>query len=256
MIPYVEHPTGFVEPGKSVLVRNTLYFVLLMPFEDNRILEYDLGRHEPPVMTNIPSAALMIDLITTEDGGLGFIYVQEFKLYLWSRVIGMNKWVQHRVWDLTTLLPVCALTTSPKVVVVADDAGLVFIETTRDIGVFAINLKLGQATKVGVCHTLYGTIVPYVSFYTHVLDYPSEFLNTNISSVRMLSNNIKFRYVFSFQIFWSPSSHSNKVWLLHGRHVSDKIILRISLAISSRVLIPVNIRNKYLMRTNRFLSAN
>jgi hypothetical protein len=86
-----------VEPGKSVLVRNTLYFVLLMPFEDNRILEYDLGRHEPPVMISIPSVALMIDLITTEDGGLGFIYVQEFKLYLWSRVIGMNKWVQHRV---------------------------------------------------------------------------------------------------------------------------------------------------------------
>jgi hypothetical protein len=64
------------------------------------------------------------------------------------------------------LLPVCALTTSPKVVAVADDAGVVFVETTRDIGVYAINLKLGQATKIGVCHTLYGAIVPYASFYT------------------------------------------------------------------------------------------
>jgi hypothetical protein len=80
-----------MEPGKSVIIGNALYFVLLMPFDNNRIMEYDLGRHEPPVMINIPSAALKIDLITTEDGGLGFIYMQEFKLYLLSRVVGMNK---------------------------------------------------------------------------------------------------------------------------------------------------------------------
>jgi hypothetical protein len=136
--PYVEDPTGFAEVGKSVIIGNALYFILLMPFDNNRILEYDLGRHEPPVMINIPSAALKIDLVTAEDGVLGFIYLQEFKLYLWSRVVGMNKWVQRRVWDLTTLLSVCALTTSPKLVAVADDAGVVFIETTHDIGVCSI----------------------------------------------------------------------------------------------------------------------
>ncbi|GJN10447.1 hypothetical protein PR202_ga28541 [Eleusine coracana subsp. coracana] len=116
-------------------------------------------------LINTPSLALKIDLITLEDGGLGFICVQDLKLYLWSRVVGPNEWLQHRVLDLKSLLPVRALSNSPTVVAVADDANVIFIDTSHDTGVFAIKLKLGQATKVGVFDTSLG-IVPYESFYT------------------------------------------------------------------------------------------
>ncbi|GJN24342.1 hypothetical protein PR202_gb12079 [Eleusine coracana subsp. coracana] len=141
-----------------------VYFILVQLHGNNRILEYDLGTRElTPI--NIPSLALKIDLITLEDGGLGFIYVQDLKLYLWSRVVGSNKWLQHRVLDLRSLLPVRALSNSPTVVAVADDANVIFIDTSHDNGVFAINLKLGQGTKIGVLDTTLG-IVPYESFYT------------------------------------------------------------------------------------------
>ncbi|KAK3124300.1 hypothetical protein QOZ80_7BG0584660 [Eleusine coracana subsp. coracana] len=54
---------------------------------------------------------------------------------------------------------------SKIVVAVADDANVIFIDTSHDNGVFAINLKLGQGTKIGVLDTTLG-IVPYESFYT------------------------------------------------------------------------------------------
>ncbi|KAK3126235.1 hypothetical protein QOZ80_7AG0553590 [Eleusine coracana subsp. coracana] len=166
-ITSIEHPKSFLRQRQGILIGNKIYFILVQLHGNNRILEYDLGTWELTLI-NTPSLALKIDLITLEDGGLGFICVQDLKLYLWSRVVGPNEWLQHRVLDLKSLLPVHALSNSPTMVAVADDANVIFIDTSHDTGVLAINLKLGQATKVGVFDTSLG-IVPYESFYTPAL---------------------------------------------------------------------------------------
>lgn len=102
--------------------------------------------------------------MTVDDGGLGFAFVQEFKLYLWSRDSSLNRWAQRRVMDLGSLLPISALSTSPKVIAYVDGADVIFINA-YDAGIFAIHLKLGKVTKVGMTGNFDG-IVPYMNFYT------------------------------------------------------------------------------------------
>ncbi|CAL5091976.1 unnamed protein product [Urochloa decumbens] len=66
----------------SVLVGNALYFLLDY---DASIMKYDLGTRE---MTVIEIRLECVDqhnvLMTTEDGGLGFAYVEKYGLQLWS----------------------------------------------------------------------------------------------------------------------------------------------------------------------------
>ncbi|CAL5077652.1 unnamed protein product [Urochloa decumbens] len=84
-----EDPGDRVGWERSVLVGNALYFVL----EDgDRILRYDLGTREisvvelPFVRINQMFSPLEpIELTTMEDGGLGFVRVEESRLCIWSR---------------------------------------------------------------------------------------------------------------------------------------------------------------------------
>lgn len=75
---------GAISRLGNALVGNSIYFVLEGA---NRILEYDMGRQKP-VMITIPFVRNEITLMTAEDGGLGYSTMEDFKLCLWSRKPG------------------------------------------------------------------------------------------------------------------------------------------------------------------------
>jgi len=77
-------------------------------------------------------------LTDTEDGRLGFAMIQQSKLSMWSR--DADGWAQHRVIELSTLLPASAFSYPPQLVAFADGIGVTVIVQTVD-GLFAIDLK-------------------------------------------------------------------------------------------------------------------
>ncbi|KAL6647171.1 hypothetical protein ACP70R_014608 [Stipagrostis hirtigluma subsp. patula] len=164
----VEHPPGLLVKGRPpALVGNALYFHLQ---GSTGILEYDVSKQELS-LTRLPSVCKMWmwwppTLMTAEDGGLGFVTVEEEKLIMWSREAGQNGrgWVQCRVIELNTLLPVNSVTVSPEVVAYAD--GVHIVLWSIDVGVFDIHLKLGRVTKVVEIKDSFYDVFPYLSFYT------------------------------------------------------------------------------------------
>lgn len=93
----------------SIIVDNALYFNSI----GNHIVKYqlatlDLSLFKKPIRCGG-------ELITTEDGGLGFASLNYITLTLWSRETspdGAMGWAQHRVIHLVKLLPHSALLTS------------------------------------------------------------------------------------------------------------------------------------------------
>jgi hypothetical protein len=107
----------------SALAENALYFTTGCGSD---LLMYDLATQEisainPPVSLDAERCAI----ITMDTGRLGFATVKDFKLYLWSREVGLEGdvgWTQSRVTDLKKLLPICphsyqnrAYTLRPKI---------------------------------------------------------------------------------------------------------------------------------------------
>ncbi|XP_062187871.1 uncharacterized protein LOC133891168 [Phragmites australis] len=154
--------------GPSVLVANALYFKC----DQNRILEYDMGKQELSVIS-LPSVCdgSCKALMTAEDGGLGFAVVQRSKLSTWSRVDdGSNVgWAQRRVIELDKLLPLSTIVT--RVVAVVDVLGLIFIATYTGLFLFTIDLKSGLVRQIYEDTERRDTrdIVPYTSFCTPAL---------------------------------------------------------------------------------------
>ena len=103
-------------------------------------------------------------LTDTEDGRLGFAMIQQSKLSMWSR--DADGWAQHRVIELSTLLPASAFSYPPQLVAFADGIGVTVIVLTID-GFFAIDLKASHVREIGKSLNLhsYG-VVPFVSFST------------------------------------------------------------------------------------------
>lgn len=97
---------------------------------------------------------------------LGSAGIRGSSLYLWSRKAnaeGVEGWVQYRVTDLPTLLPVDKPFTKATVSGYAEGIHAIFVST--DVGVYIIELSSGQARKVcdpmNHCHT-----IPFMRFYT------------------------------------------------------------------------------------------
>ncbi|KAL6880505.1 hypothetical protein ACP4OV_012070 [Aristida adscensionis] len=159
---HLQHTGGHVMQGRCALVRNALYFVFKL---HRQIMEYDLGRQELSVIA--PPAAIstwFAALFPAEDGGLGFATVQDDSmLHMWSG--GSNGgWAQHRVIEMQALLPGIALSTSPHVLDFADGARVIFV-WAPDVGVFSVDLKSGQFTRVATIDNIFSAI-PYMSFCT------------------------------------------------------------------------------------------
>ncbi|KAL6647727.1 hypothetical protein ACP70R_015164 [Stipagrostis hirtigluma subsp. patula] len=150
---------------RSALVRNALYFPSLIGF---RILKYNLttgqiSKIRMPTYINSWHGVLM----TTENGMLGLAGVQDTRLYLLSRKPNCKDsgWIQNRVIELKTLLPIDTLSVSSHVAGFADGAGIIFLRMKDRL--FIIDLKSGKVKDVEDYGSIYD-IVPYVSFYTPV----------------------------------------------------------------------------------------
>ncbi|XP_039795402.1 uncharacterized protein LOC120660821 [Panicum virgatum] len=133
-----------------------------------KILSYNFAKHRLSVIDPPDSYNKGIVLMLTEDGLLGLSGIRGFNLHLRTRKAnngaeGVERWVQCRVIDLQTLLPVANPFKRTIVTGVAEDACVIFIST--DIGAFIIELKTGRARKVAGPGRYY-PVIPFSIFYT------------------------------------------------------------------------------------------
>ncbi|CAN6244515.1 unnamed protein product, partial [Urochloa humidicola] len=169
----VQHHDDCILRLHRALVGNALYFNYEL---NTKILEYDLGRQELSII-KLPWGFhdWHIVLMEAEDGRLGFATIQQSKLYVWSRVSGLEGiagWARQRVIELDKLQPVLdcnlpvrphefAIADPPYVVAIADSVNVIFVWT--DDGLFTIDLKSSQFKRIGEFISNFG-VVPYMSF--------------------------------------------------------------------------------------------
>ncbi|RCV09336.1 hypothetical protein SETIT_2G019300v2 [Setaria italica] len=154
----------FINPSRGVLVGDAIFFMLTM---SARILKYDLVKHHLSVIDPPAMYDKGIYLVPTEDNLLGIAGISGSSLYLWSRKAnaeGVEGWVQCRVLELRTLLPVGNNPFTKAVVIgFAESTRVMFMFT--DVGIFIIELNSGLAKKISEPE-IYYPIVPFMSFYT------------------------------------------------------------------------------------------
>jgi hypothetical protein len=164
---------GFVQGNyfdamHSVLVEDSLHFLLIHLPQGARILKYDSGRHCFSVITP-PAGVAVYDrgtvLMATEDGRLGVAHLDKLILHLWSREAGPSgvaAWVEHRVIDLMPFLPIGDPAIKVELIGSMEGANIIF--ATTPLGVYAIDLKLLRSRKLcegqGVQR-----LFPFMSFY-------------------------------------------------------------------------------------------
>uniref|UniRef100_A0A0A9CHY1 Uncharacterized protein n=1 Tax=Arundo donax TaxID=35708 RepID=A0A0A9CHY1_ARUDO len=126
-----------------------LYFTL---YYGNDILKYDLGSSVLSVIKSRPLHRGKMTPVTVEDGGLGVAGVVGDSLHLWSWRPGPGSvagWVQQRVIELDTLIPIVIGGPSSELRVVgfAEGAHTIFMSSDAG-GVFAFELKTGRVRKI------------------------------------------------------------------------------------------------------------
>lgn len=149
--------------SRGTIVGDGVYFTLQMGVT---VLKYDLVKHHLSLIDPPEWCDGGISLMSTEDGLLGSAGIRGSTLYLWSRKAnaeGVEKWVQYRVTDLRTLLPVDKPFTKATVTGYAEGVHAIFVST--DVGVYIIELKSGQARKVSDPLNHYHAI-PFMRFCT------------------------------------------------------------------------------------------
>ncbi|KAL6647760.1 hypothetical protein ACP70R_015197 [Stipagrostis hirtigluma subsp. patula] len=150
-----------LESTPSRLAGDALYFTVAIGTD---ILKYDLATRELSVIEMPDEFDWTCMLIATEGGRLGYVEVDKYNLYLSSLQAdaeGTEEWVQDRIIDLKTLLPINALAVSPALIGFAEGSDIIFINT--DVGAFTIDLNSGQVRKVAGEGGLH---LPYISFFT------------------------------------------------------------------------------------------
>jgi len=155
----------YVQPRRVAIIGDDIYFSLR---RDNAIIKYNQS-HNCLSMINPPSPSVdssRISLMVMEDSSLGFACIEGSSLYLWSRKVnseGAAEWVQCRVIELETIIPVAISNDKPLVVGSAESVGLIFVST--GVGLFTIEIKSGRVMKVDGPGVYY-SVLPYMSFYT------------------------------------------------------------------------------------------
>ncbi|KAK3124323.1 hypothetical protein QOZ80_7BG0585000 [Eleusine coracana subsp. coracana] len=157
-----DNPSCLEHERPSLLIGDALYFTLEHCIS---VLKYDLNAHalsviDPPCTSG---AVVMI----AENGGLGFVSVDDDNVYMWSLLDASEEstveWEEELVMELGTLLPTdpCG---SSQVVCSVEGSNTIFINSNE--GLFTLNLKSRQVRKVGLGIECYSdSIFPYRSFY-------------------------------------------------------------------------------------------
>ncbi|CAL5077012.1 unnamed protein product [Urochloa decumbens] len=153
----------YVHPRRVAVIGDEIYFTLR---ENHAIVKYYGGNNRLSMINPPPHSAYGITLMVMDDSSLGFVCIEGSSLYVWSRKVnseGAAEWVQCRVIELKTIVPVVDPGQVPLVVGSAEGVGAVFIST--DAGLFTIELKSGRVRKVDGPGE-YFSVLPYMSFYT------------------------------------------------------------------------------------------
>jgi hypothetical protein len=83
-----------------------------------------------------------------EDSSLGLADIKHSSLYLWSRRVSSKEtaeWVQCRVIDLNTMMPMANPSDGASVVGFAEGVDVIFVRTL--VGLFMMELKSGRVRK-------------------------------------------------------------------------------------------------------------
>ncbi|WVZ61752.1 hypothetical protein U9M48_011575 [Paspalum notatum var. saurae] len=155
--------TPYLQPRRGTLVGDAVYFTLRF---DNTIIKYDWSKNSLSMIDPPSSDVSNIALMATKNGSLGFACIQGSSLYTWSREVNSQvaaEWVQCRVIDLETVMPVTNPSDRPFVVGFAEGVDAIFISTGA--GLFTFKLSSGQVKKIDE-PGVYFRILPYMSFYT------------------------------------------------------------------------------------------
>nr|TKW30268.1 hypothetical protein SEVIR_2G024500v2 [Setaria viridis] len=155
------------EAGAWIASSHLGHIFYLANLPRDTILKYNLGRNclsiiNPPVEHDTHGG---IALMQMEDDLLGIAGVLCSKLCLWSRNAEVvSGWVQFRVIELEPTLIPFRRSSSIKVASSAEGFGIIFV--TTDVGVFTLELKSGQVSKVAKPSLVPYTVFPFMSFYT------------------------------------------------------------------------------------------
>ncbi|CAL5091605.1 unnamed protein product [Urochloa decumbens] len=153
----------YVQPRRAAVIGDEIYFTLR---QGHAIVKYDRANNCLSMINPPLQSAYGIALMVLDGSSLGFVYTGGSSLYLWSREVSSERtaeWVQCRVIELKTTIPVVDPGQVPLVVGSAEGVGAIFIST--DAGLFTIELKSGRVRKVGK-PGVYFSVLPYMSFYT------------------------------------------------------------------------------------------
>ncbi|XP_044951588.1 uncharacterized protein LOC123401804 isoform X1 [Hordeum vulgare subsp. vulgare] len=155
-LPYVMH-------RRVAVIGDAVYFTLRSA---HQIVKYNLPNNCLSMINPPPHIVYPIALMVMEDSSLGFAWIDNSTLCLWSRKVNSeaaSEWIQCRVIELKTIIPVVDPDYEPFVVGSAEGVGVIFMST--DVGLFTVELKSERVRKVDEPGE-YFSVLPYMSFYT------------------------------------------------------------------------------------------
>ncbi|KAL6647117.1 hypothetical protein ACP70R_014554 [Stipagrostis hirtigluma subsp. patula] len=168
-VPTSIHNGGdvYVQARRGTLIGDEIYFTLS---RGRAIVKYDCVKNCLSVLNPPPPDPAVYNgwfaLMVMEDNSLGLAGIVDSILCLWSRKVsaeGAVEWVQCKVIELETVMPMAKPHDEAYVVGFAEGVCIIFVHTS--VGLFTIELKSGRVRKVGEPGVYY-SVLPYMSFYT------------------------------------------------------------------------------------------
>ncbi|TVU40832.1 hypothetical protein EJB05_14312, partial [Eragrostis curvula] len=155
----------YVQPRRGTLIGDEIYFTVS---KSRAIVKYDWRKNCLSPCNPQPPETYKgwVTLMVMGDSSLGLAGIEDSRLYLWRRKVnveGAAEWVQCRVIELESLIPMAGNGNIAYVVGFAEDVGTIFIKTSA--GLFTIKLETGHVRKVDE-PGVYFSVLPYMSFYT------------------------------------------------------------------------------------------
>ncbi|TVU40854.1 hypothetical protein EJB05_14334 [Eragrostis curvula] len=155
----------YVQPRRGAVIGDETYFTLRWA---NAIVRYNWTKNCISMIQPPTRDVYYIALMEMEDSALGFVCIEESRLYLWSRKPSLEaaaEWVKCRVIKLEGLLHVAVSDPDDEALVVGSAEGVGAIFVTTGAGLFTFELKSGRVRKVDEPE-VYFSVIPYMSFYT------------------------------------------------------------------------------------------
>ncbi|KAL6653118.1 hypothetical protein ACP70R_012043 [Stipagrostis hirtigluma subsp. patula] len=156
----------------SILVQNSLYWLVLGNHDNGATLEFDLDRQSLAMIDHPVGARVTprssFQILRMEDSGLGLAILSDGSIQLWERKANSDsgaRWMLQKTIELHMLLSL-SYPLEPLCILGYDEDGhVIFLWTV--IGVIMIQLKSMQFRNLFKTKFLY-TCYPYSNFYTAV----------------------------------------------------------------------------------------